>query len=181
MRYSFESNHRQNSALNARVLLLNQSYEPISICNVKKAVILIFLGKAQLVTDNKSLALRTVTRTFPWPSVVRLNSYVRLPFKDIILTRKNILRRDKHKCGYCGRSDLQLTIDHIIPKARGGEDSWENLVSACLKCNNKKGDRTPEQAGIKLRIKPYRPNYVMFLVNSVSRIDNEWKPFLYQS
>ncbi|MBN1300249.1 MAG: HNH endonuclease [Melioribacteraceae bacterium] len=142
---------------------------------------LLLLDKAELVKDNSNKVLHSATQNFQWPSVIRLNNYIKLPYKDIILTRKNILRRDKHKCAYCGRSDLPLTIDHVRPKARGGNDSWENLVSACLPCNNKKGDRTPDEAGIKLRIKPYKPNYIMFIINSVTRIDENWKPFLYQS
>lgn len=181
MENDFEGNFKQNGALNARVLLLNQSYEPIAICNVKKAIILLFLEKAELVSDNQSLALHSARQVLPWPSVIRLNNYIKLPYKDIILTRKNILRRDKHKCGYCGRSDLPLTIDHIIPKSRGGRDTWDNLVAACLLCNNKKGDKTPDESDLSLRIKPYRPNYIMFIINSVSRLDENWKPFLYQS
>lgn len=98
----------------------------------------------------------------------------------MILTRKNILRRDKHVCAYCGRGDLPLTIDHIIPKSMGGEDSWENLITACLPCNNKKGNRTPQQANMILRTKPYKPSYVIFLVNSLNKIDENWKTFLFQ-
>ena len=74
-----------------------------------------------------------------------------------------------------------MTIDHIIPKARGGEDSWENLVAACLPCNNSKGDRSPKEAGIDLRVKPYSPNHIMFILNALGRIDEEWKPYLFQS
>ncbi|MFC2082122.1 HNH endonuclease [Bacteroidota bacterium] len=162
-------------------MLLNQSYEPLTICNVKKAIILIFLGKAELVTDNSHKSLRTVSKIFPWPSVIRLNAYIRLPYKKIIITRKNILKRDRHRCAYCGRGDLPLTLDHIIPKSRGGEDNWENLVSACLPCNNKKGDRTPEEAGMLLKIKPYAPNHITFIRNAVGRIDENWKPYLFQA
>ena len=162
-------------------MLLNQSYEPLTICNVKKAIILILLGKAEFVVDNGKKNLHSVTRTFPWPSVIRLSRYVRIPYKKTILTRKNILKRDGYKCAYCGRGDLPLTIDHIIPKARGGEDSWENLVAACLPCNNSKGDRSPKEAGIDLRVKPYSPNHIMFILNALGRIDEEWKPYLFQS
>lgn len=177
----FESDHKQNGKLNARVLLLNQSYEPISVCNVKKAIILLYLEKAEVVATHNSKTINSVSVSFPWPSVIRLNNYIHLPYKDILLTRKNILRRDKHKCSYCGRSDLPLTIDHILPRARGGEDTWENLAAACLPCNNKKGDRTPAEANMPLLVKPYHPNYIMFIANSVSRVDENWKPFLYQA
>ncbi|MCF8240279.1 MAG: HNH endonuclease [Melioribacteraceae bacterium] len=143
-------------------------------------MLLIFLGKAELVNDNTSKKIHSVKRTFPWPSVIRLNSYIRIPQKKIILSRKNIIKRDKFKCAYCGRGDLPLTVDHIIPKSRGGEDIWENLTAACLRCNNKKGDRTPAEADMPLRIKPYKPNYIMFLLNTVQRIDENWRQFLYQ-
>lgn len=84
-----------------------------------------------------------------------------------------------HKCTYCGRGDLPLTIDHIIPKSKGGDDSWENLCAACLPCNNKKGDRTPEEANMKLRYKPYTPNHIMFIKTSAGRFDDTWKPYLF--
>lgn len=176
----FEQRQRINGALNAKVLLLNQSYEPLTICNVKKAIILIILGKAELIARNEKKHLHTVNKSFPWPSVVRLNGYIRVPFKKIILTKKNVLKRDAHKCCYCGRSDLPLTLDHIIPKSKGGDDSWENLVTACLPCNNKKGDRTLEEAQMKLRTKPYAPNHIIFIKNHNGKIEDCWKPYLFQ-
>jgi len=176
---NFETKYSHNGVLNSKVLLLNASYEPLTICNVKKAVCLIFLGKAELVSDNNAKTIHTVSKNYPFPSVIRLLQFIKVPYKKIILTRKNILKRDRHKCGYCGRADLPLTIDHIKPKARGGEDTWENLVTACLPCNNKKGDRTPTEAGMKLLIKPYAPSHIMFLKNSVNRIDESWKPYLF--
>ena len=139
------------------------------------------LGKAEVVLDKKDKHIRSVSSNYPWPSIIKLNSYIRVPYKKIILTRKNILRRDNHKCSYCGRGDLTLTIDHIVPKAKGGEDTWENLAAACIKCNNKKGNQTPDEAGMKLRIRPYTPNHIMFIRNSVGRIDEKWKAYLFQS
>lgn len=162
------------------MLLLNQSYEPLTLCTTKKALLLIFLHKAELVTNNPKLTVRTVNKSFPWPSVIRLKSYVSVPYKNINLTRKNILRRDNHKCVYCGRGDLAFTIDHVIPKSKGGKDTWENLVTACLPCNNKKGNRTPQEADLILKVKPYKPNFIMFILNSVSRIDDNWRPYLFQ-
>lgn len=165
--------------MNGRVLLLNQSYEPLTTCSVKKAVILIFLGKAELIAAKDSIQLHSVNTSFPFPAVIRLKNYIKVPFKKILLSRKNVLKRDKHKCGYCGRGDLPLTIDHIIPKARGGSDTWENLVAACLPCNNRKGHRTPEEADLKLRVIPYRPNHILFIKNTVNRLDETWKPYLF--
>jgi 5-methylcytosine-specific restriction endonuclease McrA len=160
---------------------LNQSYEPLTICSVKKAIVLMILGKAELLVPNEKKKIRTVSREFEWPSVVRLNGYRKVPYKKIILTKKNILKRDNHKCMYCGRSDLPLTIDHIIPKSKGGDDSWENLVAACMPCNNKKGDRTPDEADMKLRAKPYAPNHIIFIKHNAGRLEESWKPFLFQS
>ena len=180
-RLAFEGYHTANGALNARVLLLNQSYEPLIICNVKKAIILILLGKAELVADNEKKRLRSVSSSFPWPSVIRLNSYVRVPYKRIIISRKNILKRDGHKCAYCGRGHLPLTLDHIVPKSRGGEDTWDNLIAACIRCNNKKGDRTPKEAGMEMLFQPHTPSHIMIIKNAAGRLDESWKPYLFQS
>jgi 5-methylcytosine-specific restriction endonuclease McrA len=96
-----------------------------------------------------------------------------------VLSRKNILRRDGFKCAYCGRGDLPLTVDHIIPRSKKGKNSWTNLVAACTKCNNRKGDRTPDEAGMKLLVKPFAPNHILFIKNSVNQLDENWKKYLY--
>jgi len=165
--------------LNAKVLILNQNYEPMSVINVKKAIVLLYLGKAELIAANDALRVRSVTMAMPFPSIVRLSMYVRIPFKKIILSRKNILRRDGHRCQYCGRSDLPLTIDHVVPVSRAGEDGWDNLVCACVDCNNRKGDRTPDEAAMPLRRKPVRPNHVTFISHFVGTLDERWKPYLF--
>jgi 5-methylcytosine-specific restriction endonuclease McrA len=165
--------------LNAKVLILNQNYEPMSVINVKKAIVLLYMGKAELIAANDALQVRSVSMSMPFPSIVRLSVYVRVPFKKIILSRKNILRRDGHRCLYCGRGDIPLTLDHVVPLSRGGEESWENLVCACVKCNNRKGDRTPEEANMPLRRRPMRPNHVTFISHFVSSLDERWKPYLF--
>jgi 5-methylcytosine-specific restriction endonuclease McrA len=137
------------------------------------------MGKAELLIDDKRKVVRTVSRKFPWPSVIRLNYFITVPYKKVVLTRKNILRRDAYKCAYCGRSDLPLTIDHVVPKAKGGRDSWENLVCACTNCNNMKGGRTPEEANLRLIYKPFKPNHIMFIKTVVGKLDENWKPYLY--
>ncbi|MEI7811086.1 MAG: HNH endonuclease, partial [Ignavibacteria bacterium] len=142
------------------MLVLNQSYEPLSICNVRKAVILIILNKAQTVSGKADKYLHSSYKSITWPSVIRLNKFVPVPYRKVIVTRKNILKRDQYKCSYCGRGDLALTVDHIIPKSRGGEETWENLVAACIVCNNRKSDKTLEESDLKLRIKPYKPNHI---------------------
>ncbi len=162
-------------------MVLNQSYEPLTICNLRKAIVLIYLGKAETVINDERKSLHSISTTYPWPSIIRISKFVRVPYKKVVLTRKNILRRDGFKCVYCGRSDIPLTIDHIIPKARGGDDTWENLVSACTICNNKKGDRTPDEAKMRLMFQPFKPSHIVFIKNVVGRLDERWKPYLYLS
>ena len=140
---------------------------------------LLFLRKAELLEASNGKVIRSVSLTMPFPSVVRLSSFVRIPYKKIILSRKNILRRDGHRCQYCGRGDVPLTLDHIHPRSKGGEDSWENLVAACVKCNNKKGDGTPAEAGMPLLRVPMKPNHVTFLRHFVGNLDDRWKPYLF--
>lgn len=167
--------------MNRKVLVLNQNYEPLSVCNVKKAIILLYLGKAELIAALDGKLLRSVSVSMPFPSIVRLSVFVRVPFKKIVLSRKNILRRDSHKCQYCGRGDVPLTVDHVVPKARGGEETWENLVCACVRCNNKKGDRTPAESQMTLFRRPIRPNHVMFIRDFVGTVDDRWKPYLFMN
>jgi len=167
--------------MNSKVLVLNQNYEPISVCNAKKAVILLYLGKAELIESADGKTLHSVSMSLPFPSIVRLSVYIRVPYKKIILSRKNILRRDGHRCQYCGRNDASLTVDHVVPRARGGEDAWENLVCACIACNNKKGDRTADESHMLLIRKPMRPNHVTFLRHFVGHIDERWKPYLFMN
>lgn len=164
--------------MNDKVLVLNQNYEPVTICNVKRAIVLSYLGKAEIVYTQNGTKVHTVYRSFDCPSIVRLALFVRVPYKKIILSRKNILRRDNHRCQYCG-SVVNLTVDHIIPKSRGGEEIWENLITACVKCNNKKGNRTPEEAKMNLRSVPKKPSHITFIKNFVGSIDEGWKPYLY--
>jgi 5-methylcytosine-specific restriction endonuclease McrA len=158
--------------------VLNQNYEPLTVCNVRRAVILNFLGKAEIICKVNNKVIKSVYRKFDCPSIVRLSFFVRVPFRKIILSRKNILRRDNHRCQFCGNTS-NLTIDHIIPKSRGGEDTWENLTTACIKCNNKKGDRTPEEAGLKLRSIPKKPSHITFIKNFAGNVSDDWKPYLY--
>ncbi|MFC2103152.1 HNH endonuclease [Bacteroidota bacterium] len=134
-----------------------------------------------MILNDDRKKIRSVKIAYPWPSVIKLSRFVRVPYKKVVLTRKNIMRRDSYKCTYCGRGDLRLTIDHIVPKARGGRDSWDNLISACTICNNKKGDRTPEEADLQLKFKPFKPSHIMFIKNVVGKIDEKWKPYLYLS
>jgi len=164
--------------LNKQVLVLNQNYEPMSVCNTKKAIILIYLGKAEII-ERREEEIRSISTSIPCPSVVRLSMFIRVPRKRIILSRKNIIKRDGHICQYCGKKDLPMTVDHIIPKVHGGTDSWENLVCACIKCNNKKGNNSPERSGMKLLRTPVRPTHLTFIRHFIGIKDEKWKPYLF--
>lgn len=175
----FNSNNEIASPLRNKVLVLNQSYEPVSVCSAKKAIVLLLLTKAELIAKKDGLLVHSVTYSFPLPSVIRLSRYIKIPLKKIELSRKNILRRDNHQCQYCGTYSTNLTVDHIIPKSRGGTDSWDNLVAACIACNNKKGNQTPEEAGLRLIKKARKPNHIIFIKNLLGKLEDNWKPYLF--
>ncbi len=164
--------------MNGHVLVLNNDYRAITLCSVERALLLVLLRKAELVEAHPDRFVRSPSTQFPWPSIVRLRGYVRVPYKRIMISRKNVLRRDRFRCQYCGSRD-RLTIDHVMPKSRGGRDTWENLVAACTPCNNRKGSRTPEEAGMRLLSKPYRPSHVMFIRDCIGTLDDTWKPYLF--
>ena len=169
---------RPNGKMKKHVLVLNQSYEPMHICNMKRAVVMLYLGKAELIEKFDDV-LHSVSKVMPMPSVVRLEQYIRIPNNSIILSRKNILKRDGHLCQYCGKKNIPLTVDHIIPKVKGGRDTWENLVTACVSCNNKKGNRTLKDFGRKPLNKPRRPNRVTFIQRFVKSPYKQWRPYIF--
>ncbi len=164
--------------LSSKVLLLNQNYEPMSVVTAQKAIILFYLQKVEIV-DKKDRMIRSQNFAIPLPCIIRLLCYVHIPRKRVELSRRNILRRDSFKCQYCGTRKLHLTVDHVIPKRQNGLDTWENLVCACVKCNNKKGSKTPEQAHMKLLKKPRRPHYLFFMQYLIGVSEESWKPYLY--
>ncbi|MEO0102208.1 MAG: HNH endonuclease [candidate division WOR-3 bacterium] len=165
---------------NRRVLLLNQNFEPLTITGAKKAICLLYLRKAELVAVYEGLKVRSVSSSLPLPSVLRLSYYVRVQRREIPLTKRNIYRRDNYRCQYCGRTNIPLTTDHIIPKSLGGRDTWENLVTACTECNTKKGAKTSKEFPLKLIRRPKKPNIFSFLLSSISKIPEDWKPYLFQ-
>lgn len=160
-----------------KVLVLNQDYSALSICSVPKAFLLVFLQKAELVAESDLYALRTIDSSYPMPTVIRLHRYISLPYKGVMLTRQNIFKRDNHHCQYCGTTE-DLTLDHVLPKSRGGKTNWDNLATACKRCNSRKGDSTPEEASMKLRQKPYKPTFLVFLRDFSGSIEESWMPFL---
>ena len=137
----------------SKVLVLNASYEPLNICSWKRAIILIFKGKAEQVEHNG----KVIHPRFQIPTVIRLRNYIRIPYKEIPLTRRNLMYRDQYKCQYCATKTASLTVDHVIPRSRGGTDAWENVVACCQRCNVKKGDRTPKEANMHLLKAPRMP------------------------
>jgi 5-methylcytosine-specific restriction endonuclease McrA len=145
-----------------RVLVLNASYEPLHVVSVKRALILLLKEKAELL-EAAETSWRAETRFFPVPLVIRLVTYVRIPQRlHLPLNRRNVILRDNYACQYCGASASQvtLTLDHVLPRSRGGPTSWENVVAACTVCNQRKGDRLPDEAGMPLHRPPYRPRYL---------------------
>ena len=159
------------------VLVLNQDFNPITVCTVQRAFILNYLEKTEMVASANGHMIRSVSTSFPMPAVIRLRKYVRVPYKGVNLTRQNIFKRDNHECQYCGTKKT-LTLDHVIPRSKGGLTSWTNLITACNRCNAKKGDRTPEQAEMMLGRKPFKPTYLMFLRDFSGMFYEEWKPYL---
>jgi 5-methylcytosine-specific restriction endonuclease McrA len=160
-----------------KVLVLNASYEPLNITSWRRAAVLLIKGKAERVEHNG----RFLYAGFPLPTVIRLRHYVRVPYKEMPLTRRNILHRDGHTCQYCGYAGDELTLDHVIPRSRGGGDSWENIVTACVRCNVKKGNRTPQEAHMLLRHLPRQPYSSLYFEVSKhlkSGLHQEWQKYV---
>jgi 5-methylcytosine-specific restriction endonuclease McrA len=160
----------------SKVLVINASYEPLNICSWRRAVVLIMKGKAEQIEHNGKI----IYGDFPLPTVIRLRSYVKIPYKEISLSRRNLMHRDSYMCQYCSEKRHDLTIDHVIPRSRGGTDTWENVVAACLKCNVKKGNRTPKEASMPLKIVPRKPaNSVGFEISKQAASDEySWKKYV---
>jgi len=160
------------------VLLLNADYSVLGLCSLERAIVLMVLDKVDVVHPHPGRELRSPRRTYPIPSIVRLRGFVRIPYRQVMLTRKNVFRRDGYRCQYCGGRE-HLTIDHVLPRSRGGVDSWENLATACTRCNAKKGNRTPLEAGMPLTQPPTRPSPFTFLRDHMGALDEAWKPYLF--
>lgn len=168
------------NAINKPVLVLDYCLSPVSIRSARRALTLIVKGRAAVVEEHEN---HEVCRGFKLPSVIRLKEYRYIPARVQILSRRNILLRDSNICQYCGKhfTAAELTLDHIIPKSRGGKEIWSNLVCACSRCNRYKADRTPEEAGMVLLHKP-RPASIhtsRFVLKSMGEDDPLWRPYLY--
>lgn len=137
-----------------QVLVLNASYEPLNITSWRRAVVMMHKGKAESLERD---ATRLIRKDIMLPTVIRLRHYVRVPFRELPMTRRNVFYRDGYCCQYCGAKNNQLSIDHVVPRSRGGTDSWENVTTACLPCNVQKGNKTPQEALMPLLTIPRRP------------------------
>ncbi|MDX6504093.1 MAG: hypothetical protein QOE29_1218, partial [Gaiellaceae bacterium] len=137
-----------------QVLVLNASYEPLNVCSVRRAHVLVFKGKAE-VLEQLDQPLRSAEMTFSWPHVIRLRTYVRVPRAiQRKISRRALFARDDWRCVYCGTKAGRLTLDHVVPRSRGGTSTWTNIVLACVKCNMRKGDRLVNEIHMKLLKKP---------------------------
>ncbi len=159
-----------------RSLILNFDFRPIGICSVQRAFILVYLEKAEEV-QSFGESLHTVDTTYSIPAVVKLKRYINVPFKSVELSRSNVFKRDKHECQYCG-SKSDLTLDHVMPRSKGGKSNWKNLVTACKSCNAKKGDFSLNEAGLLLKSNPFKPSYIMFLRDFSGFDFEEWSQYL---
>ena len=160
-----------------RTLVLNAGYEPLAVISFKRALVLVMTGKATVVAADEFNPIIAASGEWDRPSVILLTRYVRIPgARRMPVSRRGVLRRDLQRCGYCGHS--ATTVDHVLPRSRGGADSWENLVACCLRCNNVKGDRTPAEMGWKLRVSPRPPHGSAWLVRGTERHQPAWDEYL---
>jgi 5-methylcytosine-specific restriction endonuclease McrA len=168
--------------LHRPVLVLNASFEPINICAARRALVLILKGIAS-AEEHVPLPINSARATLQLPSVIRLLEYRRIPHQTRALSRKNIMMRDKYQCQYCHKifPSGELTLDHVLPRSRGGETTWENLVACCHPCNNRKGARTPEEAHMKLlkQPKPFSLHTSRHLMRLLGKSDDQWRKYLF--
>jgi 5-methylcytosine-specific restriction endonuclease McrA len=163
--------------ISAPVLVLNQNYQPLNVATVRRAVVLLGVGKAELLENGRG-EVHTPHSAIPIPSVIRLMYLIKRPLLQRRLSRKEIFLRDNYTCLYCGRETKQLTLDHVVPRYRGGAHTWENVVSACIACNHRKAGQTPQEAGMHLpgEIRPPRVNPYSIFIHKP--IQDEWHKFI---
>ena len=159
------------------VLLLNQNYQPLNVCDVRRAFVLLGHGKAETleITDT---VIRSAYEEHPEPSILRLLYMVKRPLHERRLSRREVFIRDRHTCQYCGKKSGHLTLDHVVPRSRGGEHSWTNIVSACGRCNHRKAGRTPREANMLLPRDPAPPRPNPYAFFHAGRIQDQWRAYL---
>ena len=159
-----------------RTLVLNAGYEPLGVVALRRAIVLVMAGKATVVVADE-VPVASAAAVLPRPAVIVLTRYVRVPHgRTVAVSRRGVLRRDGHRCAYCGRS--AGTVDHVLPRSRGGQDSWDNLVACCLRCNGAKGDRTPEEMGWAMRRRPRTPRGPAWLLRGSEHRSPLWDGYL---
>ena len=172
----------RTSVMQEPVLVLNATFEPINVTAVRRAMVLLLKGVAQ-AEELHANEVHSSARAHKVPSVIRLLAYRHIPQQSRALSRKNILLRDRNTCQFCGDvfPSSELTLDHVVPRSRGGRSSWENLVACCYQCNNTKGDRTPEEAGLKLarRPRPFTLHTSRQLMRLIGHRDERWRKYLF--
>lgn len=166
--------------MHSPVLVLNQNYEPLNVCTIKRAIVLVFNHKAEIL-EARQRVVRSATFEYDAPSVIRLNRFIKRPRVKVKLTRREIFARDNHTCQYCGAVGGDLTVDHVLPRSRGGEHTWTNVVTACRQCNHRKGGNTLQEARLRLTIEPREPSAGRYYV--IERRARQpyaagWLPFL---
>jgi 5-methylcytosine-specific restriction endonuclease McrA len=160
----------------ASALVLNATYEPLSVVSSRRAACLVLSDKAEIVHDDGT-QLRSARQSIASPTVIRLRYVVKVPYhRRTALSRRALFVRDDHKCQYC--SGLADSIDHVMPRSRGGQHEWTNVVAACRPCNLRKRDRTPDEANMRLARPPFTPRELAWIVVSVGRVPESWKPYL---
>lgn len=163
-----------------KVLVLNMDYTPINITTLQRGFKLVFKGKAEIVTHEEKSPIKTERTTFKRPTVIRLLRYITVPFRKVNLNRQNIFRRDDHKCVYC-RTTHNLTVDHVIPRSKGGPNTWDNLITCCGECNIKKGDKDLSEFlsenGLLIHHTAFRPTFLYF-VEKINKVSDDWKQFV---
>jgi 5-methylcytosine-specific restriction endonuclease McrA len=169
-------------SMHAPVLVLNASYEPINVCAARRAIVLVLKGVAMAEEENGHYlhAARFALRV---PSVIRLLEYRRIPHQTRALSRKNILLRDRNTCQFCGKvfPSSELTLDHVMPRSRGGTSSWENLVTCCHPCNRRKGNQMPAEARMKLLREPrsFNLHTSRHIMRMIGHSDAKWRKYLF--
>lgn len=160
-----------------QVLVLNATYEPINVCSLQRAVVLVLKNKAE-VLERAARQLRSATTNHAYPLVIRLISYVRVPRNEKRrISRRAVFARDEYTCQYCGAGS-HLTVDHVIPRSRGGSSSWDNVVTSCAPCNIRKADRLPDEVGMVPRVTPKAPPPDVFIAVAAPRQPDSWLPYL---
>ena len=159
-----------------RTLLLNATFEPLCVVSLRRAVVLVLKGKAEIVARDVA-ELHSARLNVPCPSVIRLVHFVRVPHRNRVpLSRRAVFARDGHRCQYCNRA--AENIDHVVPRSRGGPHAWDNVVASCRSCNSRKEDRLLSEAGLRLPHPPREPQAHLWIVASAGSIDPAWEPYL---